>query len=306
MVEQRQRVLHCNQPIQGVINTHYLMDKMANKDIISKQVLKTLAADIANLLLALDIDQEQVELLETEQHRIELRRADLVCRVQKKDSKERFILHIEIQNTNDKQMPLRMLRYFTDIQFAYPEESVCQFLIYIGKKHLTMSNIFLARDFEYRYHILDLRELDCQEMLRRDTPDALVLAILCDFKDKPVNDVIAYIIRRLYELVNGDDNRFRQYMTMLEILSDNRDLQPNIKEVEAMLTDIRMEQLPSYQLAFEKGQSQGIEQGITEGIEQGIEKVAVSLLGLLSHEVIASKTGLPLARIKELAEENTA
>lgn len=81
-----------------------------------------------------------------------------------------------------------------------------------------------------------------------------------------------------------------------------------------MLTDIRMEQLPSYQLAFEKGQSQGIEQGIeqgiakgiTEGIEQGVEKVAVSLLGLLSHEIIASKTGLPLARIKELAEENTA
>lgn len=65
-----------------------------------------------------------------------------------------------------------------------------------------------------------------------------------------------------------------------------------------MLTDIRMEQLPSYQLAFEKGQS--------EGMTKGIEKVAVSLLGLLSHEVIASKTGLPLARIKELAEENTA
>lgn len=69
---------------------------MGKKDIISKRVLKYLAADIANLLLALDIDANSVELLETEQERIELRRADLVVRVRKRQTQQTFILHVEI------------------------------------------------------------------------------------------------------------------------------------------------------------------------------------------------------------------
>ncbi|HHJ21089.1 MAG TPA: hypothetical protein ENJ84_14875, partial [Gammaproteobacteria bacterium] len=67
---------------------------MGRKDIISKHVLKHLAADIANLLLSLNIEDDSVELLATEQHRIELRQADLVARVKQRDSDQSFILHV--------------------------------------------------------------------------------------------------------------------------------------------------------------------------------------------------------------------
>lgn len=50
---------------------------MYSKDIISKQTIGKLATDMATLLLGLDIDPDQVEILETEQQRIEIRRADL-------------------------------------------------------------------------------------------------------------------------------------------------------------------------------------------------------------------------------------
>lgn len=82
---------------------------MGKKDIISKHVLKQLTAEIANLLLGLDIDADGIELLETEQQRVELRRADLVARVRQRQTQQPFILHVEIQNDHDAQIALRRL-----------------------------------------------------------------------------------------------------------------------------------------------------------------------------------------------------
>ncbi|MFM8333474.1 MAG: hypothetical protein ACKN9T_17495 [Candidatus Methylumidiphilus sp.] len=80
---------------------------MGDKDIISKTILKNLVRDFAVYLFGLPVSE--VELVETEQQRVEDRHADLVARVSTPDWGE-FILHVEIQNDNDALMPLRMLR----------------------------------------------------------------------------------------------------------------------------------------------------------------------------------------------------
>ena len=267
---------------------------MGKKDIISKHVLKHLAADIANLLLHLDVEHDSVELLSTEQQRIELRHADLVARVKRHSTQASFILHVEIQNNNDKQMPLRMLRYYTDIQLAYPNERIHQYLVYIGDAMLNMPSSFKAGDFNYHYHILDMHTVDCQLLLAQDTPDALVLAILCDFKERPVQDVVNYIVKRLQELLQDDERGFRNYFEMLETLSENRHLQPNIDEAKNMLTEIDIKKLPSYNW------------GVEQGIEKGTFQVAKQLLPLMDDTAIASVTGLSIDTIKSLrnAENN--
>ena len=265
---------------------------MGKKDIISKHVLKHLAADIANLLLHLDIDNDSVELLSTEQQRIELRHADLVARVKQRSTQASFILHVEIQNSNDKQMPLRMLRYYTDIQLAYPNERIHQYLVYIGKATLNMPDSFKAGDFNYRYHILDMHTVDCQLLLAQDTPDALVLAILCDFKERPVQDVVNYIVKRLQELLQDDESGFRNYFEMLETLSENRHLKPNIDEVKTMLTEIDIKKLPSY--------NWGLEQGLEQGRKQEALDIARKMLPVMDDMAIVSITGLSLEAIKAL------
>ncbi|MDP2427833.1 MAG: hypothetical protein Q8N29_00590, partial [Methylobacter sp.] len=83
---------------------------MGHKDVISKQIFKRILIDVATYIFKLEL--ESVELIETEQQRIEDRRADLTARVRDSASKS-FILHIEIQNNNQKDMPDRMLRYLT-------------------------------------------------------------------------------------------------------------------------------------------------------------------------------------------------
>ena len=225
-----------------------------------------------------------------------------------------FILHIEIQNHNDLTMPLRMLRYFTDIQLAYPTEPIHQHLIYIGKERLTMPDFFTAPAFTYRYSLLDMHTVDCSILLTQDTPDALVLAILCDFKGQPVQDMVNYIVLRLRELMGDDESGFRNYFEMLETLAENRDLQPNIKEAEQMLTQVDVTKFASYgwgmRDGLERGRQEGLERGIEQGIERGIREgefkkaqaVARSLLqlGVLAEAEIAQIAGLPLEEIQKL------
>ncbi|MCP4407044.1 MAG: Rpn family recombination-promoting nuclease/putative transposase, partial [Gammaproteobacteria bacterium] len=243
---------------------------MGSKDIISKEVIKRIAVDLATILLELDIDPESLELLATETQRIEERRADLVARVQDARTRESYLLHIEIQNHNDVKMPLRMLRYYTDIRLSWPKEPLHQYLIYIGKDRLSMPAGIDEPGHRYRYRILDMRQIDCDALLNQDTPDALVLAILCDFKNRPAKDVVHYILTRLKILLKDDESGFRRYIDMLEILSENRALQETIKEVEQMLTQVDIQKLPSYQLGMEQGLEKGREEGMEKGMEKGM------------------------------------
>lgn len=277
---------------------------MQTKDIISKQTIGHLAGDIATLLLGLDIDANSVELLDTEQQRVEIRRADLVARMHQRANGASFILHLEIQNSNDAAMPLRMMRYYTDIKLEWAAEPIMQYLIYIGRNKLIMPDHHAGEDFTYRYRVLDMRSVDCGMLLAKDTPEALVLAILCDFKGKPEQEIACYIVKRLHELLGNDEKGFRDYLGMLEVLSENRNLQPQIKEAEKMLTKVNVENLPSFQIGLEAGLERGIEQGIEKGMEQGAmrerQRLARQLIGLLDEQTIADKTGLSLEEVRQL------
>ena len=130
---------------------------MGQKDIISKSILKRLLLDMAVYLFKLEL--VDAELLSTEEQRIEDRRSDLVARVTPVQG-EPFILHLEIQNTNDDQMPARMLRYLADIQLAYPGKRVHQCLVYIGAGRLAMAAGLESPQLHYRYEMLDMRDID--------------------------------------------------------------------------------------------------------------------------------------------------
>jgi len=103
------------------------------KDIISKDILKHIAKDIARHILHLKIEDD-MELIDKEFTRIEKRDADLIF----KNGSD--IVHIEIQNSNHKQMHLRMHRYLSDILFEYEDLGIKQYLLYIGKEPCRMQS----------------------------------------------------------------------------------------------------------------------------------------------------------------------
>ncbi|EIJ43122.1 hypothetical protein BegalDRAFT_2268 [Beggiatoa alba B18LD] len=246
---------------------------MAEKDIVSKHILKRLAIDMARYLF--DLEVEKVELVETEYQRVEDRRADLVVQV---EEPERYLLHIEIQNNNENNMPIRMLRYFCEISAAYPAEEIKQYIIYIGRNPLRMADNIQRDNLHYRYTIIDMHRMDCQQFLAQNNPDALVMAILCDFKDRPPRSVVQEIIQRLDNICADNLSKFRDYLTMLEILSDNRNLQKLVKEEQEMLSTMKLSELPSYEIGIERGWQKGLQEGLQEGRQAGRQETLVELL----------------------------
>jgi len=234
------------------------------KDIVSKHLLKRIALDLAIYLFKLDIDD--ADLLETEFQRVEDRRADLLLHV--KAPKE-YLLHIEVQNDNHPNMLLRMLRYHVDIALAHPDKLIYQYVIYIGSKKLQMQNVLEAINLSYRYELIDMRTIDCNTFLQQDNPDALVLAILCDFKGKDPHQVVRYILQRLKDLLQDNVQVFREYWSMLDVLSGNRALQSVLREETEMLSATKMSDLASYQGGFLDGRAEGRVEGRVEGLLEG-------------------------------------
>lgn len=284
---------------------------MGKKDIISKEIFKRILVDIATYIFKLDL--ASVELIETEQQRIEDRRNDLTAKVVD-SSGQRFILHLEIQNQNQDLMPHRMLRYFSDIAIRYPDETIYQYLLYIGKEPLTMASGISNADLQYRYKIIDMHTLDYRVFIQQNSADALVLAVLCDFKDMQPRAVVHEILTRLLALMGQDSKGLREYVMMLEVLATNRDLNVDIQQEFEML-EIEVEKLPSYLIGEKRGEERGEKRGEARGEKRGEERgkklgehkkavaVAKQLFQLnMPLEQIAKISGLSIDELQQLKD----
>ncbi len=259
------------------------------KDITTKDTIKTITQDISKYILELEVTE--IEFVDKELQRIEKREADIValCKVNGKKA----ILHLEIQNNNDKTMHHRMLRYYTDIKQRFDKLEIYQYVVYIGKAKLSMKNEIIEKRLNFSYNIVDMHTIDCQKFLDMNSPDALVLAILCDFKGKDELDILTYILTRLEELTKDNAHKLGKYMLILDTLSTNRDLQNKLKEAEDMLRTVKIEELPSYQLVLEKG--------VERGLSEGIIKTAITMIKEfnLSVEIVAKKLNISLDELKK-------
>lgn len=266
---------------------------MGDKDIISKQIFKTLVRDFATYLFGLPVsevellDEAEVELLDTSQQRVEERRSDLIAKVTLVGG-ESFILHIEIQNDNQANMPVRMLRYLTDIMLDHPKIPVRQYLVYIGKRPLTMPDGLDLPRLSYRYELLDMRQVDSEVLLRQDSPDAWVLAVLGTFRDQTPREFLVGILDRLVRELRDSPDRLREYVYMLEILASNREFGVDIEEELEMLT-IEYEKLPTYRMGVKKGHQEEKQEIAKKLIQMGLESVQV-----------AAATGLSVADVEQL------
>lgn len=263
------------------------------KDITTKDTIKTITQDIAKYILELNVTD--VEFIDKELLRIEKREADIValCKIDGKEA----ILHLEIQNSNDNVMADRMLRYYLDIKRTYKNIEIHQYCIYIGKAKLSMKKEIVESNLSFSYNIVDMHTIDCQKFLTMNSPDALVLSILCDFKGRDELEILIYITKRLEELTKDDEHQLGKYMLILETLSTNRDLKAKLKEAEEMLRDVKMEDLPSYEIGMERG----IADGLSQGLSQGMIKTAIMMIQKfkLSVEDVAKELNISLDELKK-------
>ena len=147
-------------------------------------------------------------------------------------------------------MHLRMHRYLSDILFEHESKTIKQYLLYIGKAKCNMKNSINIENLDYKYDIIDMRDLPCESFLYSDDPSALVLAMLCDFEGKDKQMVVNTILKRLREL--NDEREYRNYLKMVNIYSTNRGLEKEVAKGVEMLT-VDIEKTPFYKIGIEQG-----------------------------------------------------
>lgn len=253
---------------------------MGHKDIISRTLLKKLVRDFAYYLFNIPI--VSVELLGSDFQRVEERRSDLLAIVQLQDGL-RAILHIEIQNDNCPTMPVRMLRYLTDILLDHQAQSdlpVLQYVVYIGRDKLNMSDRVERGNLSFQYRLLDMHSIDYTLLINREEPDAWVMAILCDFKGRNPQDIIHGVLTRLIEYCDGNQKQLHDYIKMMEVLGNNRDLNINIQEELEMLS-VNIEELPTYRIGMKQGKEEGREIGMGQGRTDLLQRQLIRKFGTL-------------------------
>ena len=142
-----------------------------------------------------------------------------------------------------------------------------------------------APEWRYCYNVLDMRQLDSEDFLRSENPDALVLAILCDMGEREPDAVVAHIVSELRRLHGSKIDSLNDSLLKLENLARNRNLQNLVKEKSEMIVNI--EELASYQ----------------EGLEKGQQELLLKFLGKLPPEQVAEFSGVPLEKIKAMQED---
>jgi predicted transposase YdaD len=196
-------------------------------------------------------------------------------------------------------MPGRMLRYLTDILLNYPGEAVFQYLLYIGKSALTMPDKIQTEQLQYCYTVIDMHDMDYHFFISQNSPDAIVMALLCDIKEMDIKAVVHEILTKLTAMLKNDNKKLREYLSMLEILASNRNMNLDIQQEFKML-QVEIEKLPSFMM----GQEKGIEKGIAAGERKKALMIAKQLIKKnLSLEEIAQLTGLEIAELNALAQE---
>jgi predicted transposase YdaD len=249
-------------------------------DVILKDIFK----DVPKAFLKILTGYETGKFIDVQFPDIQLRLPDLVIEVQ-----DGNLVHIEIQAKNENNMMGRMYLY-SGFMYNQHKKLPIQIVLYVGNEPLNMQNHMEGEGVKYSYKLIDIREIDCRLLLESDSPEDIVLAILCKTGD--VDTTIKTILDKLSLLPQKEREG---YIRKLLYLSDLRKLYPKVKmEVSKMPITIDVRDSDIFQEGVLEGERKGLlegerkglmegeRKGLLEGIELGLElKFGSAGLGLM-------------------------
>ncbi|MBF0464522.1 MAG: hypothetical protein HQK88_09260 [Nitrospirae bacterium] len=255
-------------------------------DITLKSILKKLPRKFMKIMTGF----ETAKFLDVQFPEIKYRQPDLLVELP-----DDSLFHMEMQAQNDRNMDCRELEYLYLIYCNF-RKSVQQLVLYVGDGKLNMKNEIKMPGLHFTYRIIDIRDIDCRELLESDDPADNILAILCKTDD--ADGTIRGIIAKLYELPVEDR---RNYILELLTLSRLRGLTKSVKrEVKKMPVTIDISTDELYLDGKEEGLLEGERIGLLEGIE-GMLEIKFGLTGLeLMNMVKALNTVDKLEEFKNL------
>jgi hypothetical protein len=243
-------------------------------DKVLKETFKELFDVLSSVVLKLDV--KLVEALSQKLQMTLEREPDLVFKVRDRQGAE-FIVHIELQSSNDAKMLGRMFLYHALLWHIY-KLPVLQYVLYIGHQEVKMQNTLNHFDLSYKYNLLDMKTIPCEAFLSREQGEAVVLAVLCDTGNKDKTEFVHELLKRLWEIDNHSRLLFERHVKQAVVLSRLRGLNNIIlEEMNIMPITINIEEDSLYKKGMQKGLEKGIEKGMQKGITMSLDAIAFLL-----------------------------
>lgn len=202
-----------------------------------------------------------IEHLATEQPQIFNRVADMLVRTEDNE------LHqVEFQSSNEIGFVLRMMEYYAYLVRMY-RQHIVQTVLYMGREPLRMETRFDSPSMQFRFEIVNLRELDAEPLLASDDWADNALALLAKGDSTKVLEIL---LPRLRAMQSSEQNWASATLLLLSgIIGIEETVNQRLQEV-GMINVMENKVLgPLIQQRFEQGLEQGLERGLERGLEQG-------------------------------------
>lgn len=199
-----------------------------------------------------------------------------------------FILHIEYQVSNEKEMVYRMAEYYLMLQRKY-RLPIEQFVIFMGSGKVRMIAEINDKRLKFSYQLITLSEIDYKLFLRSDKPEEQMLAILANFDNDNSELALQNIVKTIKADAKGDLAEDR-YFEQLRILAQLRNLEIKFLEAMESITKFFKEERDPL---FQRGEAKGM-------VEKATSIAAEMKKDGLPVEQIAKFTGLSFEQIEKL------
>jgi hypothetical protein len=185
------------------------------------------------------------------------RRVDLLG-----ETADGILIQIELQSGPDNTMALRMAEYSLAIYRLLQRRTFPrQIVLYVGEPPLNMEDTLVGPDLQFRYRLIDVRDLDGERLRQSPEMGDNVIAILTRLRDQ--RDALNEILGKLSNL-DIDGREF--YLRALLTLAGLRGLEETVEE-EARKMPLLNDILDNRVLGREF--KRGLEQGVQQGLQQG-------------------------------------
>ena len=225
-------------------------------DKILKENIDSVLPSIMKNVLSLDI-AESIEIPDSIQYTKE-RTPDLLRKVTDRNNNT-FVLHVEWQSQNDKDMVYRMAEYAVMFYRKY-RIPILQYVIFIGNDGIKMITEINQENLQFKYKLIDFKNYDYKIFLNAEDPAIKVLAILGNFENDDEEQVIENICHEV-KAADAAGLTGEKHYNQLRILANLRNININskFKDMISVSSFFKVERDVCYQMGEERGMKQGME-----------------------------------------------
>ena len=202
---------------------------------------------------------ESEELPDDIQHTKE-RKPDVLKQITDKNG-QTFVLHLEFQRTDEKEMPWRMAEYYIMLSRRH-KLPVVQYVIYMGEGIPRMADHIRSNRMQFEYTLISLSSIDYQLLLNADNPGEKMLAILGDLGKNDFGQVFETIANQIVATSEGEFAALR-HLQQLRILAQLRTFEPENTAIMESILPLMIEKRKT-DFLYLIGEREGREEGREE------------------------------------------